>query len=62
MCTGTAATRKMHRKRGDFMAGILFEPSRHLAILATPKSKEQSDCPPHLSGLADPILAKINHP
>ncbi len=44
------------------MAGILFEPSRHLAILETPRSKKQSDCPPHLSGLADPIPAKINHP
>ena len=44
------------------MVGILFEPSRHLAILATPRSKEQSDCPPHLSGSADRIPAKINHP
>jgi hypothetical protein len=33
------AARKMYKKRGDFMAGILFEPSRHLAVLATPRSK-----------------------
>jgi hypothetical protein len=44
------------------MAGILFEPSGHLAILAMPRSKEQNNCPLHLSGSAEPIPAKINHP